>query len=546
MSVPAQELPARLPAGIIAPANISPPTSIPWMGLVAVLMGTFISTLNTRFSSFGLADIRGAVHAGFDEGAWITTAQTTGQMFVTVAAVWMGAAFGPRRVLMGASIAFAVIMLITPFSPNLPTLLTMQFLGGLASGFFIPLTLSFILLNMPPKYWPFGIALYALNLELSLNISASLEGWYVDHLSWAWIYWQNVPLAFLMSVCLSRGVPPKRITTRPPTDFFGLVTGGAGLALIYAALDQGNRLDWLHSGLIWGLLSAGGLLLVSLLVHVLRAERPVLDLRVVLGSPMPSQFLLIAFLRLTILSTSFLIPLFLTSVRGYRAIEVGYSLVWIAAPQLILCPLAGLMLSRTDARLVTSIGLIFISVACLMVAYNLTPIWGSYQFLPSALLQSLGQSFALSGIVFFGVLHLRPQDALTFGAVLQTARLFGGELGTAFMTTLARVREQIASNLIGLHVQVGDPRVIERVQRFGAITTRVTDPPAAIERGRLVLGAAVRSAATTQSVIDGFVAIAVLAVVALLIVVFRRAAPEGPASPPPLFPVGKAGGKAVS
>jgi MFS transporter, DHA2 family, multidrug resistance protein len=542
MSVPAQALPSRPPAGIIAPTNVSPPTAIPWLGLLAVLMGTFISTLNTRFSSFGLADIRGAVHAGFDEGAWITTAQTTAQMFVTVIAIWMGAAFGPRRVLMGASIAFALVSIITPFSPNLPTLLTMQFLGGLASGFFIPLTLSYILLNMPPKYWPFGIALYALNLELSLNISASLEGWYVDNLSWAWIYWQNVPLALAMSLCLSRGIPTKRITTRPPADVFGLVTGGAGLALIYAALDQGNRLDWLGSGLIWGLLGAGILLLVALLVHALRAERPILDLKVVFGPPMPSQFLLIAFLRLTILSTSFLIPLFLTTVRGYRAIEVGYSLVWIAGPQLILCPFAGLMLSRTDPRLVTSIGLIFVSVACLMVAYNLTPIWGSYQFLPSQLLQALGQSFALSGIVFFGVLHLRPQDALTFGAVLQTGRLFGGELGASFMATLTRVREQIASNLIGQHVQVGDPRVIERVQRFGAVTTRVFDPADALERGRLVLGAAVRSAATTQSVMDGFVAIAVLAVVALLIVVFRSAAPEGPASPPPLFPVRGKGG----
>jgi DHA2 family multidrug resistance protein len=542
MSTAAQALPCGRPPGIIAPANVTPPTSIPWLGLLGVLVGTFISTLNTRFSSFGLADVRGAVHAGFDEGAWLTTAQTTAQMLVTILAIWMGAAYGPRRVLVGASIAFAVIMFIAPFSPNLPTLLTMQFLSGLASGFFIPLTLSFILLNMPPKYWPFGIALYSLNLELSLNVSASLEGWYVDHLSWAWIYWQNVPLALVMSLCLSRGIPIKRITTRPPADFFGLIAGGAGLALIYAALDQGNRLDWLNSGLVWALLGAGTLLLVALLVHVLRSERPILDLKVVLGAPMPSQFLLIAFLRLTILATSFLIPFFLTSVRGYRAIEVGYSLVWIAVPQLILCPLAGLMLSRTDARLVTSIGLIFVSIACLMVAYNLTPIWGSYQFLPSQLLQALGQSFALSGIVFFGVLHLKPQDALTFGAVLQTGRLFGGELGTAFMTTLARVREQVASNLIGLHVQIGDPRVIEQVQRLGAATTRAINPPGAVARGEILLGAAVRAAATTQAVIDGFVAIAVLAVVALLVVLLRSAAPEGPASPPPLFPLRQAQG----
>jgi len=522
-------------SGICAPTLPSPPTSVPWLGLLAVLMGTFISTLNGRLSTFGLADIRGAVSAGFDEGAWITTAQTVAQMFVTLAAIWMGAAYGPRRVLMGASISFAVISLLTPFSTTLPMLLTLQFLNGLASGCFIPLTLSFILLNTPPKYWAFGIAVYALNLELSLNIAASLEGWYVEHHSWRWIFWQNVPLALLMSLCLRQGIAIKPVTVRPPGDVFALLSGGSGLALIYAALDQGNRLDWLNSGLVWALFLAGALLLAAFLIHEARTPRPLLNLKVLFAPPMPSQFLLIAFLRLTILATAYLIPLYLGSVRGFRDLEVGETLIWIAAPQLIFCPLAGLMLRRSDPRLVASIGFMFVSVACLMVAYNLTPLWGSFQFLPSQLLQAIGQSFALSGVVFFGILHLRPQDALTFGAVLQTARLMGGEIGSAFVTTLARVREQVASNLIGQHVTAGDPRVIERVRSYGALTTRVFDPVSAVGRGEQVLGSVVRAAATTQAVIDGFVVVGVLTAVTLLIVALRNAAPEGPASPPPLF-----------
>jgi len=522
--------------GLSAPTLRSPPTSIPWLGLLAVLMGTFISTLNGRLSSFGLADIRGAMSAGFDEGAWITTAQTVAQVFVTLFAVWMGAAYGPRRVLIWASAAFAVVSLLTPYSATLPMLLTMQFLSGLASGFFVPLTLSFLLLNVPPKYWAFGLAIYALNLELSLNISASLEGWYVEHHSWRWIFWQNVPLALIMTVCLNFGVAQKPITVRPPGDLFGLVTGGSALALIYGALDQGNRLDWLNSGLVWGLLLAGALLLLAFFVHEATTSHPLLNLRVLISSPMPGQFVLIAFLRMTILATSFLIPLYLGSVRGYRDLEVGDTLLWIAAPQLIFCPLAALMLRRSDARLVSSIGFIFISVACLMVAYKLTPIWGSEQFLPSALLQALGQSFALSGVIFLGVLHLKPQDALTFGAVLQTARLLGGEIGSAFITTLARVREQIASNLIGLHVQAGDAQALQRIGTYGAATTRNFDPVDALHRGELVLRNAVGAAATTQAVMDGFVVIALLTAVALLIVVARSAPPPGPASPPNLFP----------
>lgn len=526
-------------AGLSAPTLPSPPTAIPWLGMLAVLMGTFIATLNGRLSSFGLADIRGAVGAGFDEGAWITTAQTVGQMFITLFAVWIGAAYGPRRVLIWASIAFAVISLLIPYATTLPTLLTMQFLGGLASGFFIPLTLSFVLLNTPPRYWAFGLAIYALNLELSLNISASLEGWYVEHHSWRWIFWQNVPLALIMTLCLHYGVTQKPTTVRPPHDLFGLLTGGSGLALIYAALDQGNRLDWLNSGLVWGLLLAGVVLLLAFFVHEATTPHPLLSLRVVFGAPMPSLFVLIALLRVTILATSYLIPLYLGSVRGYRALEVGHTLLWIAAPQLIICPLAALMLRRSDPRLVASIGFIFISVACLMVAYQLTPIWGSQQFLPSALLQAIGQSFALSGVIFFGVLHLRPQDALTFGAVLQTARLMGGEIGSGFITTLARVREQIASNLIGLHVQAGDAQVLQRIGAYGAATTRGIDPVGAAYRGETVLDNVVRAAATTQAVMDCFVALALLTAVALLILVTHRAAPQGPASAPSLFPMSR-------
>src|SRR5580700_9789606 len=134
-----------------AAASPPPPTSIPWLGLLAVLLGTFISTLTTRVSSLGIADIRGAVHAGFDEGAWISTAQTVAQMLITLVAIWLGAIYGTRKVLMEAAAAFAVISLLEPFSPNLQTLLVFQVLGGLATGFFIPLTLSFVLKNTPPR-----------------------------------------------------------------------------------------------------------------------------------------------------------------------------------------------------------------------------------------------------------------------------------------------------------------------------------------------------------------------------------------------------------
>jgi MFS transporter, DHA2 family, multidrug resistance protein len=521
------------PAASAPPAATpAPEQPIPWLGLTAVLLGTFISTLTGRLSNFGLNDIRGAVHAGFDDGAWITTAFTAAQMLVTPFAVWIGSVYGPRRILMIAALSFAVTSALTPFSLNLSTILVLQFLSGVGSGCFIPLTLSFILRVMPMRLWAYGIALYALNLELSLNISASLEGWYVDNLSWHWVFWQNVPLALAMAACL-RGVkrlPPPASIHR---DVYGLSSFGIGFALIYAALDQGNRLDWLNSGLIWGLLLAGLIMLVGFVIHELTTPFPWLDFKAAFRWPIPLLLVNISILRLTILSTAFLIPYYLGGVRGFRALQVGDTLIWIAAPQLIICPLAALMLRRFDARITAGAGLCLIGFACMSVAYGLTPGWGSDQFLPSQLLQAVGQSFALSGMVFVGVLNLRLQDALAFGAMLQTARLFGGEVGTAFIATLARLREQRASNLIGQHVQRGTLDVQQRLAVYGHVVARGDHPASAAPA---LLANVVRVVATTQATIDSFVGVAAVAALGLVVLaILLPRPPRTPASYVPIF-----------
>src|SRR5271168_4521226 len=119
-------------------AAYAPPaiSARPFIGVLAVLLGAVISTLDSRITTFGLADVRGAVHAGFDEGAWITTAFTVGQMLVGPVAAWLGAVFGVRRVLMVSATAFGVSNLLLPFSPSLGFVLGFQMVSGLSSGTF--------------------------------------------------------------------------------------------------------------------------------------------------------------------------------------------------------------------------------------------------------------------------------------------------------------------------------------------------------------------------------------------------------------------------
>ncbi|MDR6376179.1 MFS transporter [Paraburkholderia caledonica] len=506
---------------------------IPWMGLIGVLLATFISTLNGRLSTFGLNDVRGAMHAGFDEGAWISTSQTVAQMLIAPIAVWLGRIYGPRRVLLSSALVFGVVSFIKPFSPNLNILILLQFIGGIASGFFVPLTVGYIVRTVPPKYWAYGIAVYALNLEFSLNISASLEGWYVEHLSWYWIFWQNVPLALGMAFFLHYGVQTEPISPDiERADYFGMASIGLGLGLVYAGLDQADRLDWFNSGLIVGLFVSGGLLIVAFFLHQYRTPNPFIDMKVALSAPFPRIFFLTTFLRVTTLATSYVIPQYLAGVRGFRALETGQTLVWIAVPQLIVCWIVGLLLRRIDPRLLGSFGFVCICMACMTVAYGLTPVWGWSEFLGSQLLQAIGQSFALSGVLFYGILNLQPKDALTFGAMAQVARLMGGEVGQAFITTFVRKQVQTTSNLIGLHVQTGDSDVIARLSAYAAGTVaHGGNPSSAAARAVGMLSSAIHRLSIVQGIIDSLVLIAAMTAVALLLLVTTKAAPQGPASP---------------
>ena len=502
-------------------------TARPLIGILAVLLGSLISTLDSRITSFGLADVRGAVHAGFDEGAWIPTAFTVGQMLMGPVSVWLGMVFGVRRLLMISCAIFAISNFLLPFSPNLRFVLMFQMVSGLASGTFIPLTIGFVAQNLPPRLVVYGVAAYVLNLELSLNIAASIEGWFSDYWSWKWIFWDTALVAPLMLVCVYFGMPRQPINRAllKTADWAGIIYAGAGFSLLYAALDQGNRLDWLNSGLICGLLLGGGLLLLAFVVQELTNHRPWVDLRFAASGNFPLLFLFISFFRFSILSTSFIIPQYLTTVQGYRAMEVGSVLVWIALPQFVLAPLTATMLRFIDARLLTAVGFALIGVACFMAA-QLTDQWIGDDFLPSQIVQAFGQSIGLTSLVWLNLQHLDPSQVLTFGAVLQTGRLFGAQLGAAFIQTFVRTREQVYSNLVGLHVTTGSVETSQRLQEYAqAVAARSVGPAAANGRATGLLAHSVQVQAYVLAYIDGFMVIGFAAIGVLLMMLILRDPP---------------------
>jgi len=506
----------------------------PLIGIAAVMLGAFISSLNTKLTTFGLADIRGALGFGFDEASWISTVFGVAQMAVTPAAAWMSTVLSTRRVLLWTGTVFTLTSLFPPLVHDYNTIIALQFVRGLAVGALIPAALGFVLRSLQPRWWMWGIAAYSFRFVFSQNIAGSLEGWYSETGHWQWIFWQNVPLTLLMLALVAMAMPSRPIDRLllARTDWAAIVYAGVGFALIYAGLDQGNRLDWFNSGLVNGLLIGGALLIVAFFVHEARIPNPLIHPSVLAQPNVWGPALLISLYGFGSTATGFVLPDFLTRIQGLRDIQIGDTLNWIALPQIVLVPLVALLVRRFDARLILVVGFATIAVGSWMNT-DLTHDWASRDFLPSQCVEAVGLAFAITALVTYAVAHITPAQAAAIATTIQIARLFGAELGSAVIQTFVRVREQTYSNLIGLHVIDGATATAGVQSQLSSVfesrPTGLGDPTA---QGIGLLAASVQREAYVLAYIDAFWLIAWSSLAGLLIIVFLRRPPPNALTPP--------------
>jgi MFS transporter, DHA2 family, multidrug resistance protein len=510
-------------------------TTHPLLGVAGVLLGALIATCTGRLMSVGLADIRGALHLGVDEGSWINTTFNASMMFIGPFSVYLGGLLGPRRVLLACAWIFTAVSFLIPFCHSLEMVIALLIIAGLSAGTFYPLTLSFVLRSLPIRYVLVGIAMYAIDIVFTTDMAQAWESFFMEHLSWRWIFWNGTVLTPIMIALVHFGIPwqplPKPQPEHPMPNWRGFLYASLGLALLYIALDQGQRLDWFHSSLIIGLVAAGALLLLAAIVRHFLLPNPLINYRFLLHrNTLLLAPILISF-RFIMLATVVSIPSFLGSVRGFLPLQEASVLAWVALPQFVLGIAAMALMRRIDPRLILTAGFGLVGVACLLDA-RVTSVWAGPDFgIPQAVM-AVGLALAFNSMVGSIVLEIldsgalkRPADILTFAGFFQVIRLFGGEIGSTFMGHFIAVREQFHSNMLGLYVRLGngltDSRLLGLQHAFAPQSTGLT----ATGRAAEVMGLQVRQQAFTLAISDSFLLLATCCVACLVVVAFMSTVP---------------------
>jgi DHA2 family multidrug resistance protein len=444
----------------------------------------------------------------------------------------MATVFGLRRILGAPSLVFAAISLMLPFVRDYQALMALTILHGLLLGTFVPATLMIIFRNLPMQWWLVAIGIYALRVGFSLNFGPALVGFYVDHVGWQWLYWQDAIIAVLMAILVYLGAPrePVNRALLETADWGGMLLLGTGIAMVYAGLDQGNRLDWLGSGTVVAMLLSGAALLVAFFVNEALVRDPWAHANVLLSRNIGFALVVILLYTLTSLSNSSLVPNFLSTVAQLRPEQTGrLLLVYGVLPMAITFPVSIWLARRFDLRILLVIGLLTFAAAALL-GTRITHEWALTDFIPMVLLQSVGQSFTLLPIILITLANSDPTRATAFAAYIQIMRLGGAEIGIALMGTWLRVREQVHSNLLGQHVTHAKDQVHDLLAKLsGYFASYGTGTATGRSVGKLA--GIVQREANVLAYIDGFWLTFIFAIAALLVVALITKAPPGPFSP---------------
>ena len=518
--------------GPISRGGIAPQ---PLFAVVAVLLGAFLGNFDSRLTSVGLPDLRGAFSLSFDEGAWLSTAGIGSQIFIAPAVAWLATVFGLRRVIGIPSLVYALVSALIPFVHDYNLLIAASVIHGLLLGTFVPATLMIIFRNLPIGWWLPAIAMYSIRVGFALDTSSSAVGFYVEHLGWQWLYWQSVLVAPLMGLMIYLGTPEEPVNRAllREADWGGILLLGAGISMVYAGLDQGNRLDWLGSGTVVALLLGGGVLCVAFVINEFLVAQPWASVTVLFSRNIGLGLIVVLLYTLASLSNSSLVPNFLATVALLRPEQSGHLLLFYGAlPMFVMVPVSIFLLRHVDPRIVLTIGLSAFAVANLM-GTQLTHDWALGDFETIVILQSIGQAFTLFPLIVILLSNADFSRATAFAAYIQIMRLGGAEIGIALMGTWLRVREQIHSNYIGQHVVNGAADVTLMLKQLSE-NFAGRGAGAAPARALGTLSSLVAREANVLAYIDGFWLTFWLAMAALGFTALMTRAKPGPFTPVPL------------
>ncbi|WP_027580121.1 MDR family MFS transporter [Bradyrhizobium sp. Ai1a-2] len=506
-------------------ADLSPkPAAVPsipakiWIAVVGANLGAFMAVLNIQIVNASLADIQGAIGAGIDDGGWISTSYLVAEIVVIPLSGWLAQVFSIRRYLLTNAVLFLVFSGACALAHDLPQMIALRAVQGFTGGVLIPVAFTLIITLLPKAKQPIGLALFALSATFAPAIGPTIGGYLTENWGWQYIFYVNlVPGAIMVGMLyFSLDAKPMKLSLLREGDWPGIITMAIGLSALQTVLEEGNKDDWFGSPFIVRLSVIAAVALVAFIVIELTANKPLLNLRLLLrrnfGFGMLANFLL----GTALYGSVFILPQYLARIQGYNAEQIGMVLAWTGLPQLVLIPLVPRLMQRFDPRIIIGVGFTLFAASNFMNIYMTNDYATDQLFWPN-IVRAIGQALVMAPLSAVATAGIEAENAGSASGLFNMMRNLGGAVGIALLQTLLTKREQYHSNVLMQSVSLLEQATRTRIERLTQyfMSHGVADHADATHRAIVAVGRIVQKQAYILAFSDTFYVMGVALIVAL-------------------------------
>jgi len=420
------------------PADDSPPLAI-WIGFIAMVVGQFMAILDIQIVASAIGAIQAGVSASRDEISWVQTSYLIAEVIGIPLSGFLGRALGTRLLFCLSALCFSFSSLLCAFAWDIQSLIVFRALQGFTGAAMIPTVMATLYLAFPPRLQPMTGAMMGMVITLAPSLGPTIGGMVAEALGWRALFWINVVPGVLIALVIwntMASLDKPQFNLLKKIDVIGLI----GLAMFLGAaeytLEEGPSNEWFASAEVtaWALVSLTGAFIFF--YRVFRVETPIVDLKP-FGSPTFAIGAGLGFiLGLGLFSSVFLTPLFLGSVRGYSALQIGHTMFVQGAVMFLTAPIIG-RLGRTmpDTRPLGFLGFLLVAASCWQQAH-LTAEAGFWELAWPQVLRALGLMMTFTSVMQPALQSLPPQLVHAGAGLFNTMRNLGGAFGIAALATV--------------------------------------------------------------------------------------------------------------
>ena len=492
--------------------------------VAGIVLATLTEAIASTVLSLGRNDIIGDTHATPDEFAWLDVGYTTTKFIGFMIAAWLMTRFDPRRLVIGSTLLMGVACGTAAITDRLDLLIALRAIQGFCGGTLLVAGQSIIFLAYPRARQPILQALFAMGSVVApATIAPALQGWLIDSQSWAWIFFGVVPVALaaigLLLIADSTG---QFANERYPLDWIGLALISAAFFCLTYVFNQGSRWRWFEEPrIVWLTLIGVAALLAFLGQQAASKARGVLDFGLFRSSDFSFAFIVSFVAGAALFGSAFLIPSFAVSLLAFTPTDAGQLLLpsgaFFAGALLVA---AFLMQARGASPIVTvPFGILMIMMAMWMLSGS-TSESGADDMMAAILLRGFGLGFLFLSITLIAFGDLDDRNRASGIGLFNAGRQLGGLIGVAALQTMIDNNVTANAAVLGASIAAGVPAVDERLANISTmLVARGMDGVTAGRAAMGLLGRAVTSQSTVIAFDAGFVAIALLFLVAAPVLV---------------------------